>query len=530
MFTFDHTKLVTDELIGSGQYGWVYPYRKDQNDDRWVVKHLFAKNFDTFLVFMQEIVLGFNCEHPSLLPIKGYYVKGSLENPGWNLYIKMPKMDKTLKHIMNQHLRSDTLIPEEQIVKYFYSLSSGLEYLHNRKIAHRDIKPTNILIDKQGNVKLADIGIAKFVPEDETSYLVNDIAGTPLYSAPETSNNPQLKKKDLYKADAWSLGVVIADLCLLKTRLIDSGRPLSNEDRHQKIKEKLQGLEGKYSKALIGLIEELLNCDIGERKTVSHVKKVLEEHYSEVLGIKKEPIFEESKIEMMADTLLTESLADLPERIGEFEEVKKALESLEDCKLEDKIVTMADLEIVKKEIHQKWRDIFEFKPNEFFSIRKVDSKRVTDQGIKCFMKDIEMKLRKNNCKGIHQMSFSFQGCKQITDQGLKELGTQIGTNYKKVHSLAFNFYGCEQIKDQGIKDLISQISLNLKDLQNLSLGFHSCKQITDKGVKELTTIIGRDLKNIKNLALDFGFCKQITDQAKISLKNAMTSIAQSQLN
>jgi len=76
-------------------------------------------------------------------------------------------------------------------------------------------------------------------------------------------------------------------------------------------------------------------------------------------------------------------------------------------------------------------------------IRKanVNEIRVTDQGIKCFTKDIEMKMRKNNCKGIHQMSFSFQGCKQITDQGLKELSTQISTNYKKVQSLAFNFYG-----------------------------------------------------------------------------------------
>jgi len=376
MFTFDSTKLVTDELIGSGQYGWVYPYRKDPNDDRWVVKHLFAKNFDTFLVFMQEIVLGFNCDHPSLLPIKGYYVKGSLENPGWNLYIKMPKMEKTLKHVMNQYLKTDTMIPEEEIVKYFYSMSCGLEYLHNRKIAHRDIKPTNILIDKQGNAKLADIGIAKFVPEDETSYLVNDIAGTPLYSAPETSNNPQLKKRDLYKADAWSLGVVIADLCLLKTRLIESGRPLPNEDRHLQIKEKLKGLEGKYSKVLVGLIENLLNCDIGERKTVNDVKKSLEENYGEILGITKRkaeelPTFEESKIEMVAESMLIGSLAELPDKIGaELEDVKKTLENIE-----DKAVTMADLEIVKKEIHEKWRDIFEFKPNEYFSIRKVDSKR-----------------------------------------------------------------------------------------------------------------------------------------------------------
>lgn len=283
MFSFDKTKLVTSELLGTGQYGWVYPYRKDKLDKRWVVKHVYAKSFDNFLNIMQEIVLGFNCDHPSILPIRGFHVTESQDTPGWNIYIKLPRMETTLKHILAQHMKEAKPIPERDIVKYFYSLTGGLQYLHDRRIAHRDIKPTNILVDQQGELKLADIGIAKFVADDETSYYVNDIAGTQLYSSPESYHNPELKKRDLYKTDAWSLGVVIAELCLLKPRLVEVARPMPDEDREASIKTKLAELNGKYSPVLIDAILGLLKCNCEQRLTVGEVKRILEKEYGVIL-------------------------------------------------------------------------------------------------------------------------------------------------------------------------------------------------------------------------------------------------------
>ena len=58
----------------------------------------------------------------------------------------------------------------------------GLEFLHSKKIAYRDLKPENVLMNEDGFVSLADFGMSKSVKEKS---IVNSICGTPEYIAPE---------------------------------------------------------------------------------------------------------------------------------------------------------------------------------------------------------------------------------------------------------------------------------------------------------------------------------------------------------
>ncbi|CAO3646374.1 unnamed protein product [Cunninghamella blakesleeana] len=106
---------------------------------------------------------------------------------------------------------------ELYIVDYSYQLLSGLAYLHENNIVHRDIKPDNILIDYQGQLKLSDFGAAKILAKGQktmghtTMHMnVNSLAGTPMYMAPEVITGGKTGRKG--SMDIWSLGCCIVHM------------------------------------------------------------------------------------------------------------------------------------------------------------------------------------------------------------------------------------------------------------------------------------------------------------------------------
>ena len=79
-------------------------------------------------------------------------------------------------------------LSESEISYVCNSALKGLSYLHTRHIIHRDVKAANILIDKDGIVKLADFGVSESIT---STWVSNSIAGTPLWMAPEVCKRQQ---------------------------------------------------------------------------------------------------------------------------------------------------------------------------------------------------------------------------------------------------------------------------------------------------------------------------------------------------
>jgi len=69
------------------------------------------------------------------------------------------------------------LIDEETIWKFFIQICLGIQYLHTRKILHRDMKTANLFLSKDGKLKIGDLGVAKELKTDNTETVV----GTPYY-------------------------------------------------------------------------------------------------------------------------------------------------------------------------------------------------------------------------------------------------------------------------------------------------------------------------------------------------------------
>lgn len=99
-------------------------------------------------------------------------------------------------------------LPEHAVRRVFVQLVAALAHCHARGVAHRDVKPQNILLDGDGNVKLADFGFAALDVVPDSGGLLQTACGTPAYAAPEVI----LRRRGGYdgaKADAWSCGVVL---------------------------------------------------------------------------------------------------------------------------------------------------------------------------------------------------------------------------------------------------------------------------------------------------------------------------------
>ncbi|KAJ0966437.1 hypothetical protein J5N97_027575 [Dioscorea zingiberensis] len=96
-------------------------------------------------------------------------------------------------------------LPEPAARRYFQQLVSALRFCHARGVSHRDVKPQNLLLDRDGNLKVSDFGLSA-LPEHLKDGLLHTACGTPAYTAPEVVRR---KGYDGAKADAWSCGVIL---------------------------------------------------------------------------------------------------------------------------------------------------------------------------------------------------------------------------------------------------------------------------------------------------------------------------------
>ncbi|XVE81720.1 hypothetical protein DITRI_Ditri15bG0088500 [Diplodiscus trichospermus] len=96
-------------------------------------------------------------------------------------------------------------LAESAARRYFSQLVSALHFCHQNGVAHRDLKPQNLLLDRNGNLKVSDFGLSA-LPEQLNDGLLHTACGTPAYTAPEVVRR---KGYNGSKADAWSCGVIL---------------------------------------------------------------------------------------------------------------------------------------------------------------------------------------------------------------------------------------------------------------------------------------------------------------------------------
>ena len=168
--------------IGGGGFGHIYKAHDKVLGHRRAIKEAFYRDVQTQRQFRLEAEFLLNARHPNL--VRGYAV---FEQSG-RFYLVMDYVDgNTLEEIAIQHIRrSGRPLPEAQVLDWILPICDALQSLHNQPtpIIHRDVKPANVKLTREGTPILIDLGLAKLYNAG-TQTLGAALAFTPGYAPPE---------------------------------------------------------------------------------------------------------------------------------------------------------------------------------------------------------------------------------------------------------------------------------------------------------------------------------------------------------
>lgn len=168
------------------------------------------------------------------------------------------------KGTIEQFVTRNEGMPDTLLWAWMKTILIALEYIHSKKVAHRDIKPQNIFIDQHNRPILGDFGFAKITNDDTLS---QDYNGSFMFKSPET-----LKKipHNAFKSDIWSLGVTF----LIMMTGIDPWPMTSMNEQLTAILEGKYNVPNNFDPDKARIIDMMLRLDPNRRTTI---KQLLEE-------------------------------------------------------------------------------------------------------------------------------------------------------------------------------------------------------------------------------------------------------------
>ena len=181
-------------IIGRGGFGKVWKVKLKKTNEYFALKEMFkVKVIDrrSEVSIMSERNLLSKLKHPFIVNMHFAFQDFS------RLYLVM---DLLSGGDLRYHIAKKKTFSEQETKFFIANLILSLEYIHNQKIIHRDVKPENLVLDSNGYVRLTDFGVAKINESDNSS----ETSGTPGYMAPEVI----LVQNHSYSADFFALGVI----------------------------------------------------------------------------------------------------------------------------------------------------------------------------------------------------------------------------------------------------------------------------------------------------------------------------------
>lgn len=190
------------EKIGKGGMATVYKAYHPSLDRYVAIKALhpaFMEHPGFIDRFEREAKLVAKLEHPNIVPIYDFS-----EHEGRPYLVLKYVRGETLKARLE---KSKLTYKESRQV--FRVISSALAYAHKEGVLHRDVKPSNVLVDKAGGIYLADFGLARIAETSQTTLSGQMMMGTPHYISPEQAKG--LGNLDA-RTDIYSLGIMMYEL------------------------------------------------------------------------------------------------------------------------------------------------------------------------------------------------------------------------------------------------------------------------------------------------------------------------------
>jgi len=226
------------QSLGRGKFGNVVLAREKPSKFICALKILYRDQLKKANIEHQvkrEIQIQYYLRHQNILKLHGYF----FDERRIFIILEYAKGGELYKH-----LKAKKRFDEDTAAKYIMSLASALDYIHQHNVIHRDIKPENILLDSNGNIKLADFGWAVHTPLHRRT----TVCGTLDYLAPEIV----LGKYHDEKVDNWSLGVLTYEFIV--------GRPPFEADGDKATYLRIKAGELRFPSHVSSAAEDFIRC------------------------------------------------------------------------------------------------------------------------------------------------------------------------------------------------------------------------------------------------------------------------------
>ncbi|NXR93958.1 STK36 kinase, partial [Hypocryptadius cinnamomeus] len=186
------------EMIGEGSFGRVYKGRRKHSAQVVALKFIpkVGRSEKELKNLQREIEIVRDLHHPNIIQMLDSFETAK----------EVVVVTDYAEGELFQILEDDGNLPESQVQTIAAQLISALYYLHSHRILHRDMKPQNILLGKDGVVKLCDFGFARAMSIH--TMVLTSIKGTPLYMSPELVEERPYD----HTADLWSVGCILYEL------------------------------------------------------------------------------------------------------------------------------------------------------------------------------------------------------------------------------------------------------------------------------------------------------------------------------
>ena len=275
-FNIDNYKI--EKQIGEGSFGLIFQVINKKTQIKYAMKKIIANNLNSLEIHQKEFEIVHQNSHPNILDILGICIR-CLDQTTFVLYVLMDLALQDWDSEIEERKKTKKYYKENELVSILKQISSALFFLQSEKnIAHRDVKPENILVFKNGIYKLGDFGEAKI----NKIMKKNDratIRGTEMYMSPLLFKSLQENKDDVqhdvFKSDVFSLGYCLIFAGSLDFKVISEIRYINSDFKLRKILQRIFML--KYSSSFIELILKMITNKEEDRVDFIGLKKLIEE-------------------------------------------------------------------------------------------------------------------------------------------------------------------------------------------------------------------------------------------------------------